>query len=113
MDDGLAPYIGFAGLWRLELSGMPAARLGPLLEARVARNPNDASAMMDIATLSILTLRPENREHAFALQARALGLQRVYRRPASRHTLLDHQNIIGRPRSATSHPAVNASSNTE
>ncbi len=84
MDDGLPPYIGFAGLWRLELSGMAAARLGPLLEARVARNPGDASAMMDIATLSILTLRPENREHAFAMQARALGLQRVYRLPAAR-----------------------------
>ena len=83
MDDGLPRYIGFAGLWRLELAGMAAARLGPLLEARVARNPADASAMMDIATLSILTLRPENREHAFAMQARALELQRVYRLPAA------------------------------
>lgn len=84
MDDGLPPYIGFAGLWRLELAGMAIAHLGPLLEARVARNPNDASAMMDIATLSILTLHPENREHAFAMQARALELQRVYRLPAAR-----------------------------
>ena len=83
-NDGLPPYIGFAGLWRLELSGMEIARLGPLLEARLARNPNDAAAMMDIATLSILTLRPEYREFAFAMQSRALDLQRLFRIPAAR-----------------------------
>lgn len=84
MDDGLPAYIGFAGLWRLELSGTPADRLGPLLEARLACNPDDAAAMMDIATLSILTLRPENRQIAFAMQSRALDIQQVYRLPAAR-----------------------------
>jgi glutathione synthase/RimK-type ligase-like ATP-grasp enzyme len=84
VDDGLPAYIGFAGLWRLELSGMAADRLGPLLEARLARDPGNAAAMMDIATLSILTLRPENREIAFAMQSRALDLQQVFRLPAAR-----------------------------
>ncbi len=84
MDDGLPPYIGFAGLWRLELSGMEIAKLGPLLESRLARNPGDAEAMMDIATLSILTLIPDNRDAAFAMQARALAIRQVYRIPAAR-----------------------------
>ena len=84
LDDGLPSYIGFAGLWRLDLSGMPISRLGPILEARVARNPSDAAAMMDIATLSILTLLPENREPAFAMQSRALDLQQIFRIPAAR-----------------------------
>jgi glutathione synthase/RimK-type ligase-like ATP-grasp enzyme len=83
MEDGLPPYIGFAGLWRLELSGMEIARLGPMLEARLARNPNDAAAMMDIATLSILTLKPENRAFALSVQSRAIDLQQVYRLSAA------------------------------
>ncbi len=84
MSDGLPPYIGFAGLWRLELSGLEIPRLGPMLEARLARDPRNAEAMMDIATLSILTLIPENREPAFAMQARALEIRQVYRIPAAR-----------------------------
>lgn len=82
--DGLPSYIGFAGLWRLELSGIDIAMLGPLLEARLAGDPQDAAAMMDIATLSILTLIPENRAPAFALQARALAREPLYRMPARR-----------------------------
>jgi glutathione synthase/RimK-type ligase-like ATP-grasp enzyme len=84
MNDGLPAYIGFAGLCRLELAGMAIPTLGPLLEARVAANAANADAMMDIATLSILTLMPENRNAAFAMQARALEIQRVYRIPAAR-----------------------------
>lgn len=83
-QDGLPAYIGFAGLWRLELSGIEISTLGPLLEARLARDPDDACAMMDIATLLILTLIPENRAPAFAMQARALERQQVYRLPAGR-----------------------------
>lgn len=82
--DGLPPFIGFAGLWRLDLSGMDMSRLGPLLEARLARNAQDAAAMMDIATLSLLTLLPENRAPAFALQTRALEIQQVFTLPAAR-----------------------------
>lgn len=81
--DGLPPYIGFAGLWRLEQSGMEIAHIGPLLEARLARDPNNVAAMMDIATLSILTLRPENRAFALSVQSRAIELQQLYRLAAS------------------------------
>jgi glutathione synthase/RimK-type ligase-like ATP-grasp enzyme len=84
MEDGLPPYIGFAGLWRLEASGMEIARLGPLLETRLVRNPNDAAVMMDIATLSILTLKPENRAFALSVQSRAIELQQVYQLSAAR-----------------------------
>ncbi len=84
MSDGLPPYIGFAGLWRLELSGLEIARLGPILEARLSADPANAEAMMDIATLSILTLIPENRAPAFAMQAKALELRQVFRIPAAR-----------------------------
>ena len=79
MSDGLPPYVGFAGLWRLETSGLEIARLGPMLEARLTRDPGNADAIMDIATLSILTLIPENRALAFAMQARALAIQQVFR----------------------------------
>ncbi len=63
---------------------MEIARLGPLLEARLARDPRNANAMMDIATLLILTLMPENRVAAFSMQARALAIRQVYRIPARR-----------------------------
>ena len=81
---GLPAYIGFAGLWRLVLAGMEISRLGPLLEAHLARNPDDAAVMMDIATLIILTMIPEYRAAAFAMQARALDIQQLYRLPAAR-----------------------------
>lgn len=82
--DGLPAYLGFAGLWRLDLSGIAVSRLGPLLEARLARDACDAAAMMDIATLLILTFVPANRAPAFAMQARALEIRQLYRVPAVR-----------------------------
>lgn len=84
LPDGLPAYIGFAGLWRLELAGLEIPRLGPLLEARLARHPDNAAAMMDIATLSILSLIPGNRGPALAMQARALEHRALYRLPAAR-----------------------------
>ncbi len=83
-QDGLPAYIGFAGLWRLELSGIEISILGPLLEARLKREPENACAMMDIATLLILTLMPENRAPALGKQAWALHRQQLYRLPARR-----------------------------
>ncbi len=80
--DGLPAYIGFAGLWRLELSGIEISMLGPLLEARLARDPGNANAMMDMATLLILTLIPGNRAPALGKQAWALDRQQLYRLPA-------------------------------
>lgn len=84
LQDGLPSYIGFAGLWRLEVSGIAISTLGPLLEARLARDPENAFAMMDIATLMILTLIPGNRAPALEMQARALERQPLYRLPARR-----------------------------
>jgi len=80
---GLPKFIGFAGLWRLLLSGIEISYLGPLLEAHLARNPDDAAAMMDMATLLILTRIPENRGPALALQAQALDIQQLYWLPAA------------------------------
>jgi len=80
--DGLPVYNGFAGLWRLEVSGLEIPRLGPMLDARVAADPRDADALMDTATMLFLTLEPTNRTAAFAYQRRALQLRRQYRRRA-------------------------------
>ena len=84
LPDGLPAYIGFAGLWRLAVSGIEIARLGPMLDARVVRNPDDAASLLDIATLLFLTLLPGNRVHAFDYQNRALALQQLFRLPATR-----------------------------
>ena len=81
---GLPEYIGFAGLCRLILSGIEISRLGPLLEAQLQRDPGNAAAMMDIATLVFLTLKPEHRAYALAMQAAALDIQQLYRLPARR-----------------------------
>lgn len=71
--------IGFAALGRLLDAGNDFAVLGPRLEARVAKNPADANAMLDIATLGFLTMNDANRPFALQYQQRALSLQRVYR----------------------------------
>ena len=70
---------GFAALGRLLDAGNDFAVLGPQLEARVAKNPADANAMLDIATLGFLTMNDANRPFALQYQQRALGLQQVYR----------------------------------
>lgn len=76
------PLIGFAGLMRIVLSGIGFAQLGPLLEARVQRDPSDADALLDLATLLFLTQVAGNRDVALATQARALGLRPLYHLPA-------------------------------
>ena len=79
---------GFAGLGALLDSGTPMAELGPALEARVARDPSDANAMLDIATLCFLTMNDANRPFALQYQQRALELRQVYRlQPPIRATL--------------------------
>lgn len=93
----LPRYFGFAGLWRLMLAGMEIPRLGPMFEAHLAHHPDDAEAMMDMATLLILTMVPGNREPAFALQARALDLQQLYRLPAARAPVGLHVLAIASP----------------
>ena len=70
--------IGLAGLGRLMEGGADITTLGPELEARVARDPTDASAMLDIATLCFLTQNPANVPFALQYQARAFALSQVY-----------------------------------
>jgi glutathione synthase/RimK-type ligase-like ATP-grasp enzyme len=77
-----APVIGLAGLGRLMEAGNDISVLGPQLEARVANDPADAGAMLDIATLCFLTQNPDNVPFALQYQSRALKLQQVYRLPA-------------------------------
>ena len=78
-----ARFIGFMGLMRMELAGVDLYKVGPQLEARVRRNPADANALLDLATLIFLLMDPAHRPMAFSLQTRALALQQVYRLPAS------------------------------
>jgi glutathione synthase/RimK-type ligase-like ATP-grasp enzyme len=70
--------IGFAGLGRLLESGVDFPLLGPQLQARVASDPSDANAMLDIATLLFLTANDGNRPFALDHQQRALTMRRVY-----------------------------------
>jgi glutathione synthase/RimK-type ligase-like ATP-grasp enzyme len=80
--------IGFAGLGRMLGSGVDIGALGPQLEQRIARNPRDASAMLDISTLCFITRNEANRAAAFEYQQRALKLQQVYRlAPAAKPAL--------------------------
>jgi glutathione synthase/RimK-type ligase-like ATP-grasp enzyme len=74
--------LGFAGLMRLVASGTQIPDLGPQLEARAERDPQDANALLDLATLLFLMLNTDYRRFAFEMQDRALKIRRVYRLPA-------------------------------
>ena len=76
------PFMGFACLMRLAISGLPIHELGTLLTHRAARYPQDANLLMDLATTAFLSLAPDNRAMAFAMQRRALGMQQIYHLPA-------------------------------
>lgn len=82
--DGLPPYCGFAGLWRLLLAGFEIPRLGPILDARATRDPGNTGAQLDIATLLFLTQMPVNRGPAFACQRQAIERQPHVVLPAQR-----------------------------
>lgn len=66
------------------MSGTDFSVLGPQMQARVARDPADADALLDLATTLYLTMNPENVPAARDCQARALALKRLYRLPAAR-----------------------------
>lgn len=82
--DGLPDYCGFAALWRLLGAGFDIPRLGPILDARAARDPGNAGAQLDIATLLFLTQMPVNRAAAFACQRRAIERRAPVVLPAQR-----------------------------
>lgn len=83
-EDGLPDYCGFAVLWRLIAAGIEIARLGPILDARVARDPEDPRFHMDVGTLLILTQLAPNRDIAFAYQRKAIGWSPHYVLPPQR-----------------------------
>lgn len=71
--------IGLAALARLVFEGADLAPLGERLIARATAAPPDAGALMDLATLRILT---GDREGGLAIQAGTLATDRLFRRPA-------------------------------
>jgi glutathione synthase/RimK-type ligase-like ATP-grasp enzyme len=84
----MRPLIGLAGLGRLMEAGTDITTLGPQLEARLARDPGDGSAMLDIATLCFLTQNAANVPFALHYQARALEVSRIYPLPQPAHPAL-------------------------
>jgi glutathione synthase/RimK-type ligase-like ATP-grasp enzyme len=80
--------IGFAGLGRLLESGVDFPVLGPQLQARLAKDPSDANAMLDVSTLLFLTAHAGNRPFALDHQQRALQMRQVYRLTPPAHPVL-------------------------
>jgi len=76
-----APYLGLAVLMSRAYAGVDLAPLGAELLARAAADPDDAQALMDMAT--VLQLRG-HRELGLATQAQALQMQQLYHLPAGR-----------------------------
>jgi glutathione synthase/RimK-type ligase-like ATP-grasp enzyme len=70
------PLLGLAPLARLAFAGGDLGPLRARLVARIAADPADANALLDLATLLQLGHR---RELGLAVQAQALALQRVFR----------------------------------
>jgi glutathione synthase/RimK-type ligase-like ATP-grasp enzyme len=81
--------IGFAGLGRILKSGIDISVLGPQLEGRIASDPTDANALMDVSTLLFLTMDESKRPFAFDRQQRALQLRQLFpfSPPANPHAL--------------------------
>jgi glutathione synthase/RimK-type ligase-like ATP-grasp enzyme len=75
-----SPFIGLAPLMRQAFAGIDLKPLGTSLIEQSTRRPDDAHAMMNLATVLQLT---GNRDLALAMQAQALQLQQIYRVPAS------------------------------
>jgi glutathione synthase/RimK-type ligase-like ATP-grasp enzyme len=83
------PLIGLAVLAKMAFLGADLSPLGNQMLERIASNPNDANALMD---MSIILHLKGNRELGLALQSQALALQQTYRlgpnvEPAGTHLL--------------------------
>ncbi len=78
INDRASLLIGFAGLARMLGSGHSLSELGSSMEARVAKAPMDAGALLDLSTLLFFTANPAMRKFAFDYQKRALDLQQLY-----------------------------------
>ncbi len=75
------PTIGLAALMRLAYAGESLQPVWDQLAARVTDDPADAAAMMDMSV--VLQLVGE-RQRGLDMQAAALELERIYRRPHGR-----------------------------
>lgn len=85
MSEPAAEVIGVAALGRMVFEGADVTPVWDRLMARVQAAPDDAGALMDIATLLILN---GQRDNGLAVQAQALGVNKAYRRPSDAATPL-------------------------
>ena len=75
-----ATPIGLPALCKMAFDGRDLAPVWNKLIHRVKAQPGDAAALLDLSTIAQLQGRPQDRQE---LQAAALKLQQVYRRPAA------------------------------
>jgi len=75
-----ATPIGLPTLCKMAFDGLDLAPVWNKLVHRINAQPGDAAALLDLSTIAQLQGRPQDR---VALQAAALQLQQVYRRPAA------------------------------
>jgi hypothetical protein len=75
-----ATPIGLPTLCKMAFDGLDLAPVWNKLVHRVNAQPGDAAALLDLSTIAQLQGRPQDR---VALQAAALKLQQIYRRPAA------------------------------
>jgi hypothetical protein len=76
----IRPSIGLAALARMVFQGLDIQPLFAQLVERASADPTDAAALMDAATMLLLS---GDRENGLAVQAQALEQSRLYRRPAA------------------------------
>lgn len=76
-NDGVGePLMGLATLMSMAYSAVDLAPLGMKMTDRIAHDPNDANALMDLSTIMQLDFAPEI---ALALQGQALKIRQLYR----------------------------------
>jgi hypothetical protein len=80
MSAALKPSIGMAALARMTFEGVDVRPLWGQLVERATADPTDAAALMDAATMLLLS---GDRENGLGIQAQALSQSRLYRRPAT------------------------------
>ena len=75
-----ADVIGLAALGRMVFEGVDVVPVWDRLMARTRADPADAGAIMDLATLLLLS---NQRDSGLGVQAEALAVQKLFRRPAA------------------------------
>jgi glutathione synthase/RimK-type ligase-like ATP-grasp enzyme len=76
--DDPSRYFGFMGLSRMLLNGADPRTIRLQLVKRVHRDPGDAYALLDLATLLFMLTDLADRRYAFSLQEKALALRQLY-----------------------------------